>query len=44
MGFKSLPLASLYNAIPSSWPTIVNCSHVDVAIQGKAWKLAEKIR
>ena len=41
--FKSLPRASLYNAIPSFWPTIVNCSHVDVAIQGKAWKLTEKI-
>ena len=43
-GFKSLPRASLYNAFPSFWPAIVNCSHVDVAIQGKAWKLAEKIR
>ena len=42
--FKSLPRASLYNVIPSFWPSIVNCSHVDVAIQGKAWKLAEKIR
>ena len=36
---KSLPRASLYNAIPSFWPSIVYCSHVDVAIHGEARRL-----